>query len=198
MNEMLLMNRTHQLNSYIKKLTTNNTSSSNNDLSNGTCNQDNNNDNSVNNSNLDVDYVEENTNFWGFNPTLGYYNFLWIKLTNTPTYLLQTNNNIVQSLELLPIHPIIGLEGMKKVFLGNLNDPNKSRIEKWEQIGNQCLVGSATFQLLKGIRLYTVENNIKSSYIIYSKRDHTIQSAIGMNNSKITQDRFNFVEVRQL
>jgi hypothetical protein len=198
MNEMLLMNRTHQLNSYIKKLSTNNTTFSNNDLSNGTCNQDTNNDNSVNNSNLDVDYVEENTNFWGFNPTLGYYNFLWIKLTNTPTYLLQTNNNIVQSLELLPIHPIIGLEGMKKVFLGNLNDPNKSRIEKWEQIGNQCLVGSATFQLLKGIRLYTIENNIKSSYIIYSKRDHTIQSAIGMNNSKITQDRFNFVEVRQL
>jgi hypothetical protein len=197
MNEMLLMNRTHQLNRYVKKLTTNNITSSNNDLSTGTCNQNIDNSNLENNSSMEINYDEEITNFWGFNPTLGYHNFLWIKLTNTPTYLLKPNNNIVTSLELLPIHPIIGLEGMKKVFLGNLNDPNKSRLEKWELIGNQCLMGSATFQLLKGIRLYTVDNNIKSSYIIYSKRDHTIQTALGMNNSKITQDRFNFVEVRK-
>jgi len=197
MSEMLLMNRTHQLNHYIKKLSTNNTTSSNNDLSNRTCFQNNNNGHMENNSSLEDNYLEENTNFWGFNPTLGYHNFLWIKLTNTPTYLLKPFTNFIPSLELLPIHPIIGLEGMKRVFLGNLNDPNKSKLEKWEQIGNQCLMGSAKFQLLKGIRLYTVENNIKSSYIIYSKRDHTIQSALGMNNSKITQDRFNFVEVSQ-
>jgi len=193
MSEMLLMNRTHQLTKYVKNL------SSDNNIS-GHPNTDSN-DNSTNqmiNSNEEDNYDEEITNFWGFNPTLGYVTFLWIQLHNTTSYLLSPNGNTPIPLELLPIHPIIGLDGLKTLFINNLNDHNKARSERWEIIGKDCLKGLATFHLLKGIRLFTTENDQKSSYIIYSKRDHIIQSAIGMNNSKIKQDRFNFVEVSNL
>ena len=192
MNEMLLMDRTHQLTTYFKKFSLNSNTSlkvidRNVSGSNAIHELDNNNGNN--------NYNEEDTNYWGFNPTLGYVSFLWIKLSNIPTYHLRPNNNISIPLNLLPVHPIVGIDGLITLFLGNLRDHNKARAEKWELIGKQCIEGSSIFQLLKGLRLYTMEDNIKTSYIIYAKRDHTILSAIGMNNSKIIQDRFNFVEV---
>lgn len=191
MKEMLLMNRTHQLTKYVKKLSNgHNTSGELNKESSNNVNNE-----RINDNHEEDNYDDDNTNFWGFNPTLGYVSFFWIKLPNTSTYLLSTNSNIPIPLELLPIHPIIGIDGLKTLFIGNLNDHNKAKTERWDIIGKDCLKGLATFQLLKGIRLFTIEDDQKSSYIIYAKRDHIIQSALGMNNSKIKQDRFNFVEV---
>jgi len=125
---------------------------------------------------------------WVYNHRLGYVDIFFRNNGYNNRYWIAHNET---SDDLLPIHPLLGLEGLRKLFLGNLNNPNKAELEGWKDLAKLAVNGQANISLLKGIKLQKQDQ----SYIIYSKRDHTILAAPGLNAETITTDRFNFVEV---
>jgi len=137
-----------------------------------------------NNDSINNETTHTNTTFI---PNLGY----------VDVKIIQVGRNqyewrpIFNGTSLLPVHVLLGINGLKQLFMSNLNDPNKAMVEGWKAIGEDCLKGVSKCSLLKGVKL-TFNNE---EYIIYAKRDHIVKSAPGINSGNIMRDRFNFVEV---
>jgi len=144
-------------------------------------------------NNLDITINEnmdqDNITSWIYNHRLGYVNVFIHKNVYNNGYVFKHRET---SESLVPIHPILGLDGLCKLFIGNVNDPLKAQSEGWKQLAISAINGQANISLLKGIKL----QNKEQSYKIYAKRDHTILATPGLNAQTITTDRFNFVEVR--
>lgn len=120
-----------------------------------------------------------------------------IKSQHTLPYIILKQITILQHGELsIPIHPLLGLNGLLNLLFSNYNDPNKAIKEGWTEIFLQSIRNKAKIQLLNGSQLvYNEDGNLNTKYNVFSKRDHEVLSAPGINSRKILRERFNFIEV---
>ena len=129
-----------------------------------------------------------------FIPNLGYINLQCIKSGSNIIFQRYGGDNFESNS--IPIHPLLGIEGLQTLFLSNYNDINKATSEGWFEMASKTFENKCQLSLLKGIKLFSFnESNSKMGYIIHCKSDHKILSAPGMNSSTIEQQSYNFIEV---
>ena len=125
---------------------------------------------------------------WIFNYRLGYVPIYIEKNDRLRQYYIKHKESMEDD---IPIHPLIGFQGLNNLFIGNFHDPNKAEVEGWKSITQLAIEGKANISLLKGITIQDPHNK----YTMYARRDHELQAAPGFNSEAIKIEQFNFIEV---
>jgi len=185
--ELLQRNRSVHLATYIQNTSMeNNNITNNNDLDNSGITNDN-----------DNDIEESDGTTWQFIPNLGYIDIQCIKIRDVIQFQRFGGNSFDSNC--IPIHPLIGIEGLQTLFISNYHDINKASVEGWYDLATKTIANQCQISLLKGIKLFSLnESESKKGYIIHCKSDHQILAAPGMNSSTVQHKSYNFIEVNIL